>query len=226
MAIQEVEKNIQVLSTPFKFLGTQFGNRMTIIRLPENKLWIHSPVQITQDHIKEIRSLGDVTYIVSPNLFHYLHVKSFLTAFPNHQFYGVAGIEKKIKHHGPIISLEDTVDDNLWGPEIESVVIDGMPKVNEVAFFHTSSQTLVLTDLLFNFRNTKGWSKFLFSLYGVNERLATSKLYRSLINDKQAFKSSIEKIMSWDFNKIVVSHGELIESDGKNAFRKSFDWLL
>lgn len=223
---EELDKNINVFSTPFNLLGASFGNRMTVITLPQSELWVHSPISLNSDMIKKINTLGKVKYIVSPNLFHHLHIQEFLTHFPNKQVYGVSGIQKKLNNSYKVNSLEKGCQDKLWSPDIESILIDGVPKVNEVVFYHSSTKTLILTDLLFHFLNTKGWSKCLFTLYGVNEKLAISKLSKALIKDKDKFKNSIQKVLSWDFNKIILSHGEIVKNGGRKKFEKAFDWLL
>jgi hypothetical protein len=223
---ERLDKNIDIFSTPFKLLGASFGNRMTIITLPQSDLWVHSPISLNSDMVKKINELGNVKHIVSPNLFHHLHIQEFLTHFPNNHVYGVSGIEKKLTNSYTVNSLEKACHDGLWKPDIESILIEGMPKVNEVVFYHSSTKTLILTDLLFHFLNTKGWSKCLFTLYGVNEKLSISKLSKALIKDKAKFKNAIEKVLSWDFNKIILSHGEIVKNGGREKFEKSFDWLL
>ena len=221
-----IDKNLVAFKLSFKLLGTDFGNRMTIAILPNKKLWVHSPIQIDAATASMIKSLGDVTAIIAPNLFHYSHITKFLDYFPEITIYGVNGIQKKLKISKNIKNLEQYSQAGNWLPDLESIMIKGVPKVNEVVFFHQSTQTLILTDLLFHFLNPKGWSKCVYSLYGINNKLAFSSLSKLLIQDKKLFKESIENIVDWDFNKIIVSHGELIKSNGKEKFIKAFKWLL
>ena len=66
---EDIDKNLVTFKSSFKLLGTNFGNRMTITILPNNKLWVHSPIQIDSTTASMIQSLGDVTAIIAPNLF-------------------------------------------------------------------------------------------------------------------------------------------------------------
>lgn len=50
--------------------------------------------------------------------------------------------------------------------------------------------------------------------------------YAASAGDRQGFNASARKIASWDFDKIIPCHGDVIESDGKGIFKKVFDWHL
>jgi len=40
--------------------------------------------------------------------------------------------------------------------------------------------------------------------------------------DRRAAKQSLERILEWDFDRIILSHGENIESDAKAVLRKAW----
>jgi hypothetical protein len=46
------------------------------------------------------------------------------------------------------------------------------------------------------------------------------------MKDRAAARASIERILEWDFDRIVISHGEVTERDGKRQFQQAFAWLL
>jgi len=33
-------------------------------------------------------------------------------------------------------------------------------------------------------------------------------------------------ILAWDFDRVVVAHGEVLESGGREALRQGYAWLL
>jgi hypothetical protein len=39
-------------------------------------------------------------------------------------------------------------------------------------------------------------------------------------------RRSIERILDWDFDQIVVGHGAVVKNKGKEVFRDAFQWLL
>jgi hypothetical protein len=43
--------------------------------------------------------------------------------------------------------------------------------------------------------------------------------------DKQAARRSVAAILEWDFDRVVVSHGQVLETGGHEQFRAAFAWL-
>jgi hypothetical protein len=48
--------------------------------------------------------------------------------------------------------------------------------------------------------------------------------YRLGWSNRKAVRASLERILAWDFDRIVLSHGDLIELDAKAIARKA--WKL
>jgi glyoxylase-like metal-dependent hydrolase (beta-lactamase superfamily II) len=48
---------------------------------------------------------------------------------------------------------------------------------------------------------------------------------RTAIRDKKAARESAERMLRWDFDRIVVSHGDVLEHGGPEALREAFAWL-
>ena len=38
-------------------------------------------------------------------------------------------------------------------------------------------------------------------------------------------KASIQQVLEWDFDRIIVGHGEVVETGGKEALRQAYAWL-
>ena len=57
-------------------------------------------------------------------------------------------------------------------------------------------------------------------------RLGPSTLDPLLIRDRRAARESLERILAWDFDRIIVSHGEVLESGGHEILRRGYSWLL
>lgn len=79
---------------------------------------------------------------------------------------------------------------------------------------------------LFNLAHTSAWSKWVSTWYGIKHSLMTSKLFNSCMKNLNAFKQAIQTIVSWAFNSIILSHGDVIIRGGKDRFIQAFDWLL
>jgi hypothetical protein len=42
----------------------------------------------------------------------------------------------------------------------------------------------------------------------------------------RAAKQALERILAWDFDRVVIAHGEVLESGGAEALRAGYAWLL
>ena len=72
---------------PVHYAGCDFNSRMAVVRVSDTDLLLHSPCDIDSATKGAISSLGRVAYIVAPGSYHYFHVPSAQTAFPNAETY-------------------------------------------------------------------------------------------------------------------------------------------
>lgn len=80
--LREIDKDIWVGEQPLKYFGLDVGTRMTVIRLKNGELVIISPIQTDDEIIHQINQVGQVTYIICPNLYHHLFVTDFQKIYP------------------------------------------------------------------------------------------------------------------------------------------------
>lgn len=219
--MNQLDDNLWIVDRAFKFLAADMGNRMTVIRLKNDLLFLHSPVEYSESLGHELQQLGEVRYLISPNRFHDLFIDKWQQAFPKAIHYSLHkkfGLHRKLDE---IAVVEDIADDILALP------VQGMPKVEEYVFYHRPSRCLILTDLAFNIsRDISAWSKLFFSLNGALNRFGPSRLMRSMIKDPIKFRYSLQHIMQWDFQRIILSHGNIVESDAKKVFANGFSQYL
>ncbi len=145
--LNKIAENIWTVNgSTVNFLGIPFPTRMTIIRLKNSRLWIHSPVQMGA-MFDDVSSLGEVCYLISPNKLHHLFIADWQKKFPAARCYASPGIIKK----RPDIDFYKELGmdaENEWAEELEQTVFRGSPVMQEVVFYHKSSKTLILTEPL------------------------------------------------------------------------------
>jgi uncharacterized protein DUF4336 len=220
----QLSENIWTVGGSHKFAGMEFGTRMTVIRLSTGALLLHSPVRINNVLRGEIDSLGEVKFIVAPNKFHHLRIKDCKDLYPGAELWGAPGLAKKRKD----IEFEGEINDKtcfgLEG-ELEHFIFNGMPAVNEAVFYHPESKTLILTDLLFNFPKdlSPGFKLFL-RLFGIYGGPRVDRLVRYVfLKDREKARDSARKILSLDFDRVLLAHKDIIPSGGKEIVRKAFE---
>lgn len=213
------------LDAPLEIFGMALGHRMTVVRLADGQLWLHSPVAYSAELAAELALLGPVGHVVAPNCVHDTYLEAWFAAYPAARFHGARGF----KHLRPDLKFTDTLTDAplaAWSGVLDQLVVHGMPRVNEVVFLHRSSRTLLLTDLAFNLgADLPFLSRVLLRINGCYDRFACSRLLRSTIRDRAAVRASINRILAWDFDRIIVSHGRVVASGGKDLLREAYQFL-
>lgn len=210
---------------PLAVLGMQLGHRMTVARLSNGNLWVHSPVAWTPDLARALAAHGPVAHVVAPNRVHDTYLEGWFAAYPQARFHAAPGLPKD----RPDLAFTDTLPeqpDPAWAGLIDHFPIEGMPRVNEIACLHRPSRTLIVADLAFNLGpDMPLLSRTLLRLNGCLDRFGPSRLLRSTIKDRHAFRASLDRLLAADFDRVLVGHGRNLESGGKAALREAFLFL-
>ena len=224
--VDYIPDQIWIKRYPVHYSGLDFYSLMTVIRLSDGNLLLHSPCDIDDETKQSIERIGTVAHIVAPGSYHYFHVGSAQNAFPEAQTYICPGIEQK----RPDIEFDWILGDRspeAWNEEIEQVLVRGSKYIWEVAFYHRPSQTLLLVDLVENIGDQtdgvgwglKLWWKLVFHMWNHPK---PAPEYQMGWKDKKAAKRSLEQILQWDFERVLLAHGDFIESNAKAALREAW----
>lgn len=224
--LRQLAENLWVAERPQRFYGLEVGTRMNVVRLADGSLLLHAPVSLDPALRSALDAIGRVRYVVAPNRVHHLYAGKVTESYPEARLWVAPGLERK----RPDLVYVDILGDDApaeWKAEVEQVFFRGRPYENEVVFFHRASRTLLLCDLAFNFRErtapmTRMWMKLIRS-FG---HFGPSTLDPLLIRDRRAARASLERILAWDFDRVVVAHGDVLESGGHEALRQGYAWLL
>lgn len=192
--------------------GIQLNCRMTIFKLSDGSILLHSAIPIDDALAEQISELGEVSTIIAPNLFHHLFANDAHARYPHATLHVAPGLPQKC----PNLTRDHVVlgegDAPEWHKELAPTFVEGVPKLNETIFYHERSSTLVVTDLLFNMHTFQGaMSSLVFRGIGTYKRLAQSKFLNLLIKDRARYLSSLEPLRTLDIKRLVMAHGEVIQ---------------
>ena len=105
--------------------------------------------------------------------------------------------------------------------------MSGNVELNEVVFYHKESKTLVVTDAAYHIASSSTFvSRLLAKIAGTYEVLSPSKLEKIATKRRLDAQESLLTILSWDFDAVVMAHGEVIETGGKEKLTEGSQWLL
>jgi hypothetical protein len=221
--LTQLDADLWVLSQPLSFYGLKVGARMTVVRLADRQLFLHSPIRLTDELRAEIDELGQVRHLVAPNLWHHLFINDWIAAYSDAKSFAAPGLPEKRPDVRFTAVLDDTPGD--WAPAIEHLLWRGSPQINEVVFLHRPSRTLILTDSAHNLVNSGGFTRFAFTLLGGYGGFRSTLLDRVAVRDRQAARATVDKICAWDFDRVILAHGEVLATGGRAAFEAAYRWL-
>ena len=214
--------DVWTVTRPFRHVtGLELGVRMTVVRTPMG-LWVHSPVVIDDALASQIEVLGEVKWIVAPNQVHWLWLEAAAARWPGARVYGPESLRKKYRGE-----LHPT-GEAPWAEWLGQRFVRGMPLIDETVFVHFASKTLIVADLATfvddKCHATYRWASMAGLTYG---KVAFPFPLRIIFaRDRKAMREDIAHIAAWEFDRIVLSHGSVVEADGKRAFADAHRWLI
>ncbi|KAL3467021.1 hypothetical protein BJX64DRAFT_301406 [Aspergillus heterothallicus] len=245
MVIRNITPDIVTFSLPFSpFGGVKFGGRGTLVRLATGSIAVFAPVPLTARVREAIATLGgQVKYIAALNIEHHLNLTQWKHAFPDAEIIAPEGLWEKRQS---VPEFKETMFKHIFraaddrpssiSEEIEnefSVEYVHSHQSKELVFLHKPSKTLIEADLVLNLPATEQYSR--------TDESATSGLLNKLLKplastemsafwqkkyvwhvsamaDRKGFSASVQRIMAWEFDRIIPCHGDVIEHNAHEIF--------
>lgn len=231
--LRAIDTDIWVAEQPLKYFGLGIGTRMTVIRLADRGLAVISPIQVSAGVVDGLNGLGEVRHIVAPNLYHYLFVADFKAAYPTATFWATSGLKEK----KPDLAVDQIIDGDSTSPwpGLEYLFFDGFKTLgpsgpdplDEWVFYHAASRTLILTDTAFYFDESFPWlTQLVTKIGGGYKSLSPSMLERLATTDRAKVKAAAARVLSWDFDRVIMAHGSIVERDGRAKFQRGYEQFL
>jgi len=115
-----------------------------------------------------------------------------------------------------------------WKNDFDQLAFRGNPLIEEVLFFHKPSHTVILDDLIQVHPMIEGrpFRNSLIRLGGVAYPDGGVPLdIRLTFIHRNLARQSFKKLLSWDFDRLIIAHGPCIEKDAKAFVERAFRWL-
>jgi hypothetical protein len=180
-----------------------------------------------EDARRDVAALGPVRFLVAPNSFHYVGLSSWSAAFPEARAFLAPGLRAR----RPELPDGDDLAEGVETPFADVLahsVLGPIRGVSEVAFLHRPSRTLILTDACFHIREApRARDRLALRMLGMWRRFGPSLTARTiLLRDRAQVASFVTRICRWDFERIVVAHGEVLEPAGPEVLCEAFRSFL
>lgn len=210
-------------------LTLPFPTRLTVVRLLDRKLWVHSPIAWNDDLGAAIDQLGTVHYLIAPNTLHYSYLETWRGRYPQARSYGPSGFDARAETPA-FDEVLGEAPPQAWGDAFAQCLVAGS-LLTEVDFFHRSSRTLIIADLIENFEPWRVRNRFLrwvMKAFGAADPdgNAPIDMQLSFIAHRRAVRTAALQMIAWVPEQIVLAHGRCYSRDAVAELQRAFRWVL
>lgn len=199
---------------------------------------------------------GTLQYIVALDFEHHIFISEWAKEYPEARIIGPEGLsEKRTKasKSDPKIGAEPFFVEFTpankrmqkisadFDADFEYEYVDAHPN-KELVFFYKPDRVLIEADLLFNLPAIEQYSRVpepdressflgrLFTSFQTTDGEAKGNKrflwYALSARDRAGWNESVRRIEAWDWDTLIPCHGETLVGNGKEVFKKIFEWHL
>ena len=228
--LKPIAENVWIVdSGPIRPGGVPLPVRMTVLRLENGDLLLHSPTGLTEALVAALQALGPVRHLVAPNIAHWTFLKDWQQRFPDAVTWAAPGLRDRGQVQASGLRLDRDLSEQAppeWSAEIEQGIIQGAGYV-EVYFFHRPSRTLILTDVIQHMHSARlpAVTRAFVLLSGAHAGTTPRYLRTVLRLRHRAATRAFEAMLKLAPERVIFAHGAWFERDGANRLRRALEWL-
>lgn len=241
--LEPIAEEVWAMVQPFGMMGLDAMLRMTVIRLADGTLFVHSPIDLTRECRHLIKAIGGpVSHIVIPNNSpeHWYFVPQWALVFPEANIHVAPGLQRHWSTNEGMfgeVRVHAVLSDAApaeWSSEIEQALLDD-PLFKEVVFHHRPSGVLLTSDTAFAIEDgllhgsnefTQFAAQSAAEIAGVRNKLGCPGFVKVALElNHPELERWVKRVMSWDFELIVPAHGTAPVQNGREAFRQAFQFV-
>ncbi|HYZ21942.1 MAG TPA: DUF4336 domain-containing protein [Rhodopila sp.] len=214
-------------------LGAVLPVRMTVLRLPNGELLLHSPTPFTFALKDALEAIGPIRHLVAPSISHWMFLRDWQRACPEAITWAVPVLRRRRQVRQSGLPLDrDLIDGtpSAWGGAVSVVTVPGGLGFQEAALFHHPSGTLVLTDLVLNLEEPKvpPVARPVVRMFGSLAPEGRPPPYlRGIVRLRRRDAAAAAlRILALQPERVVFAHGQWFERDGSARLRQAWRWLL
>lgn len=211
--------------TTIDLIAIPYPTRMTIVRLASGELWITSPVQLPFDVLQQVTELGPIAHLLSPTPRHQWRLASWQALFPKASLWSTQRSVATLGGRGLLTTALGDQAPAAWRGQLDQACFPGYG-FEEITFCHRASGTLLVEDLIQAHRpNPRRLVNTLVRIGGIGAAGGMPRDIRALARQPGA-RAWAERVLSWDFDRLVMAHGPIVESGAKALVSRALEPLL
>jgi short-subunit dehydrogenase len=212
--------------------GISLPVRMVVIRLANGDLILHSPTRYSDPLRRQLDELGRIRYLLAPSIAHWMFLPKWQAALPDAELMAVLGLKRRAQVRKSGLRVDTELDGEVpaaWAGQLDTVMF-AAPPFAELALFHRSSRTLVLTDLVQNLDPARlpTLARIFAHAVGITAPDGRAPLYLRVLVRLwgSSLSQAAARIVSFDPARVVFSHGDWFDHQASSKLRHSLRWLL
>lgn len=217
-------------SGPISAMGMQLPIRMTVLRLTDGGLILHSPTQYTPALAAALSELGTIRHLVAPSMAHWTFLADWQAAYPDATTWAVPVLRDRAQVRSANLRIDSDLGEaapSAWAADIEQGLITGAGGFQEAWFFHKRGRTLVLTDLVENLDPQKLGPVTASLMRATMATGGTTALHARAALRPQAAqaRAEVDRMLALAPEAVVFAHGDIFRGRGTEQLRTAFAWL-
>lgn len=217
-------------SGPIHAGGLVLPVRMTVIRLGDDSLLLHSPTPYTPALAAELERLGPIRHLVAPNVAHWTYLPRWQRAFPRATLWAAPGLAERAQVRRAGLRIDSVLGEGApaaWRDALDQGIVAGGAGFRETWLLHRATRTLVLTDLVQNLDAARLPTMTALVTRATRGTAGTTPLYlrAALRLGGEPTREAIRALVARGPERVVVAHGAPFARDGAARLRRAFAWV-
>jgi hypothetical protein len=188
---------------------------MTIHRLADGGLLLHSVVALNPAGMEALEALGRPQVMIVPNPYHRLDAAVYRVRYPNMQVLAPAAARAKVEAE---VKVDRSAEEMLDSVGVTVHTLGGTKPgelVYELTIDDESGKALIFCDAIFNVDPMRGLGSSIANFLSSAGRLTMGRLGRFvMLSDKEAFRAWLVEMSNLPGLKVVImAHGKPLTED-------------
>jgi hypothetical protein len=182
---------------------------MTVARLGDGRLVIHSAVAMDEPSMRELQAWGTPAFLIVPNRYHRMDAARFKKRYPQLKVLTPPRAQKLVATVVPV----DATDENFGDDRVQLAPLAGVGDGEQLLRVRSrDGVTIVLTDCVFNMDKPRSFvSRAITSVLGSAPGPRVTRLFKAaMVKDRDAFRADLERLAATpDLTRLIVAHDRM-----------------
>jgi hypothetical protein len=205
--------------------GAQVGRRMSIAKLADGRLAFFNGIPLREAEMKTLEEWGTPAMLCVPNGFHRLDIHAFKQRYPQLKLLCPRAMRARVEKTA---TVDGAIEDLPASGGVEWISLRGT-KGGEAAMLarHDGHATLCFGDAVMNLPHLRGFEGLVWRVMrSTGSPKVTPMAQMVLVKEKAALADHLRELAALPgLDRLVPTHGALIESDAPAVLRRVADTL-